>query len=92
MAATGADNEALQIEDPGDLLQWYRSSSFAQRGFCGRCGSSLFWSRDNAPYTAITAGTLDGETGLRIEAHIFTDDKGDYYDLDRDLPCFAADR
>ena len=24
-------------------LKWYDSSSFARRGFCRRCGSSLFW-------------------------------------------------
>jgi hypothetical protein len=27
-------------------LRWYRSSSFAQRGFCGECGASLFWQGD----------------------------------------------
>lgn len=92
VAATAADNASLEIADPGGELKWYRSSAFAQRGFCGRCGSNLFWKRDDAPYTAITAGTLDGETGLRIEAHIYTADKGDYYSLDGDIPCFPAER
>lgn len=26
-------------------------------------------------------GALDGATGLRLERHIFTADKGDYYDI-----------
>lgn len=92
VAATAADNDTLEIEDPGDALQWYRSSSFAQRAFCGRCGSNLFWKRDDGPRTSIMAGSLHGDTGLRIEAHIYTDDKGDYYSLDGDIPCFPADR
>jgi hypothetical protein len=91
VAATAADDGDLQIEDPDGTLTWYRSSSFARRGFCGRCGSSLFWKRDDAPYTAIMAGTLDGSTGLRTEAQIFTDDKGDYYELDGDIPAFPGE-
>lgn len=92
VAATAADNETLEVRDPENMLCWYRSSSFARRGFCGRCGSNLFWRRDDAGYTAITAGSLDGATGLRLEAHIYTADKGDYYSLDGDLPCFPAGR
>lgn len=92
VAASGADNELLTIEDPGEALRWYRSSSSARRGFCGRCGSNLFWKRDDAPYTAIMAGTLDGETGLRIEAQIYTADKGDYYELDDEIPSYPAGR
>ena len=35
------------------------------------------------------AGTLDNPTGLTGVAHIYADDKGDYYELDRDLPRHA---
>ena len=31
---------------------------------------------------SILAGCLDSPTGLQLTRHIFTDDKGDYYDLD----------
>lgn len=92
VAATGAADEALEVHDPESMLRWYRSSSFAQRGFCGRCGASLFWKRDEATYTAIMAGTIDGDTGLRIQSHIYTADKGDYYELDDDIPSYPAGR
>ena len=62
-------------------LKWYRSSGEAQRGFCGRCGSSLFWKRDGQPVTSVCAGAIDGPTGLHIAGHIFVADKGDYYTL-----------
>ena len=39
---------------------------------------------------AITAGTLDKPTGLRLARHIFTDERGDYYDLPDDAPHFPG--
>jgi hypothetical protein len=62
-----------------DQLRWYRASPSAARGFCGRCGSILFWKMDDAETISITAGTIDGPTGLIIEGHIFCANKGDYY-------------
>ena len=32
------------------------------------------------------AGTLDAPTGLAVKGHIFTADKGDYYDITDGLP------
>lgn len=92
VAATAADNDSLEVNDAEEALRWYRSSAFAQRGFCSRCGSSLFWRHDDRSYTAIMAGTLDGDTGLQTEAHIFTADKGDYYPLDPAIPHYPAGR
>ena len=43
------------------------------------CGSTLFWQGKGRDYVAIAAGSLDGDSGLRIEGHIFCADKGDYY-------------
>lgn len=31
-------------------------------------------------------GCLDGDTGLRLEKHIFTADKGDYHEIAGGLP------
>jgi hypothetical protein len=62
-------------------LRWYRSSSSAQRGFCGDCGSSLFWLRDGAADISIAAGCLDAPTGLHTVSHIFVAHRGDYYEI-----------
>jgi len=71
-------------------LQWYRSSSLAERGFCGRCGSSLFWRHegDNGA-TSVMSGTLDGASGITTEKHIFVADKGDYYTIADGTPQHA---
>lgn len=60
-------------------LRWYEADGRA-RGFCGRCGASLFWRADGRETISIAAGTLDPPTGLKTVAHIFTADRGDYYD------------
>ena len=89
MAATDARLVDIEmIEERG--LKWYEASDIARRGFCGECGSMLFWHAKDADHMAIAAGTLDGETGLTTEAHIFVADKGDYYRLNDGLPQFPA--
>ena len=86
-SATTLFRQALQMtEERG--LRWYRSSDEARRGFCNECGASLFFDWLAAPDISIAAGTLDRPTGLRTVAHIFTVDKGDYYEIADGLPTF----
>ena len=93
MAATAAKLDDFKpTTDSG--LKWFQSSDNARRGFCGECGSTLFWQADGRDYLAIAAGTLDGETGLRLVGHIFCADKGDYYEIcdgDYAYPGWLAD-
>ena len=70
------------IEISGDALRWYRSSETVERGFCSLCGSSLFWRKDGKDKIAVAAGSLESPTGLQIAAHIHTEDKGDYYEIE----------
>ena len=55
-------------------------------GFCGDCGSSLFWDPEGRSSISIMAGTLEGATGLSTERHISVETAGDYYDLPQDIP------
>ena len=62
-------------------VRWYASSAMAKRGFCPTCGAFLFWKSDADPDTGVSLGAIDGPSGLRLTRHIFTADKGDYYDI-----------
>ena len=42
-------------------LAWFQSSSFARRGFCRECGSSLFWDAPKRDTISVTAGSLKKE-------------------------------
>ncbi|HLY53510.1 MAG TPA: GFA family protein [Steroidobacteraceae bacterium] len=88
MAATAARHCDFRLIEESQL-RWYRSSDCARRGFCGRCGSTLFWQGGGRDYISIAAGTLDGATGLVSACHIFVADKGDYYSIDDGLPQSA---
>lgn len=87
VAATSAERGDVSIK--GDVT-WYQSSDEARRGFCGICGSSLFWDGPGINLS-IHAGTLDAPTGLALTAHIFCADKGDYYELAEGLPQAEQD-
>jgi hypothetical protein len=70
----------------GEALVWYRSSPDGERGFCSRCGSSLFWRATGLPPEratdwAVNVNTLGDGHGLVIREHIHTADKPDFYDF-----------
>jgi hypothetical protein len=67
-------------------VTWYRSSDKVRRGFCRVCGSVLFFDPLHRDWTAIAMGAFDKPTGTRLHKHIFTADKGDYYDIADGLP------
>ena len=77
------EETAIAITGP---VRWYDASAKAKRGFCPDCGAFLFWTAHDETTMSFALGALDGPTGLRIEKHIFTADKGDYYDISADLP------
>ena len=90
-AATACERSALTLE--ADVtLAWYQSSPGARRGFCSRCGSSLFWERIGEDRIDILAGTLDQPTGLKMTDHIYVGDKGDYYEISDGLPQYMQYR
>lgn len=89
---------AVAVADPGlswvktETLNWYASSDFAKRGFCGNCGSQLAW-RMNDPEertsTSLMVGSFDDKSELRAARHIFVAHKAPYYDITDDLPQHA---
>ena len=75
-----------------DSLQWYSALPGYRRGFCNKCGASLFFEETGGERVSIAAGSLDAPQGLHIAAHIFTAEAGDYYALDPAVPCSADGR
>lgn len=57
----------------------FRSSEWADRGFCNGCGSHLFYRlRDNSQYI-MPAGLFDNGDDLRFDHQVCIDSKPDYY-------------
>ncbi len=82
---TAARREDFELTESRGL-RWYRSSETARRGFCGECGGRLFWDNADYGYIAITAGSLDEPSSVRLARHIFTENLAGYYEITDDLP------
>ena len=64
-------------------LKWYNSSKFAKRGFCSKCGASIFFKHLGSENISIAAGMFQNPIKLKTISNIFTKGKLDYYKLDR---------
>src|ERR1700676_4823068 len=85
VAATACRRRNLQLLNH-DTLKWYSFKTGLRRGFCAACGWSLFFENLNSERVSIAAGTLDQPQGLKIAAHIYAAEAGDYYRIDTDVP------
>ena len=86
-AATAVDKTAFTLTSEAGL-RWYAASDFALRGFCGTCGSVLFWKAHEAPHLAILAGSLDDPSQLKAASHICTEGRPSFYALCDGLPQY----
>lgn len=84
-ASTDVPKKSLTVQGQ-EHVSWYQSSEKVRRGFCGTCGSSLFFDPPQRDWIAIAMGAFDQPTGTRLKMHIFVADKGDYYDIADGLP------
>lgn len=64
------------IERGAELVTEYASSDEGRRGFCGVCGSTLFWRGTQEPdCIAVTLGTLEPEYDGPVERELFAENK-----------------
>lgn len=87
-AATAIPRDALRLSG-AEAITWFAASGFARRGFCGTCGSHLFWDGKDLPYVSVLAGALDDPSGLVAQSHIFTEGRPQFYCISDGLPQYA---
>jgi hypothetical protein len=80
-AAFSAVPPANLAIDGGRALRWYRSSPFARRGFCSKCGTALFWAPAHERHVSISAGSFDDPSMLVPGHHLYPDQKTPWYDV-----------
>ena len=72
--------DRFTIEDETNLGV-YRSSAWAERGFCKKCGTPLFYRMTGQGYYAVSLEALDDRAGFTFVSQIFIDEKPPYYDF-----------
>ncbi|MQX37740.1 GFA family protein [Roseospira navarrensis] len=68
----------------------YRSSEWAERCFCGRCGSSLFYFLIPTGETVLALGAFDDQDGFAMTSQIFIDEKPAGYAFANDTPTMTG--
>jgi hypothetical protein len=76
----------MQIEGREHIRAW-RSSEWAERAFCGRCGTHLYYRLlSGGDYFAVPAGLFQDGTEFTLREQIFIDEKPAGYDFANDTP------
>lgn len=75
-----------------EAITVYRSSEWAERAFCGTCGSNLWYRFLPTGNRSFLAGLFDLPPGFGIERQIFVDEKPDWYDLAQQSPMLTAEQ
>jgi hypothetical protein len=57
--------------------------------FCRRCGSDLPRVSKGAAVVIVPTGTLDGDPGVRPEAHICVSEKASWFEITDNLPRYS---
>lgn len=76
--------DTLTINGP---VGWYASSDDLERGFCPRCGTTLFSRRTSANLIGLTMGSLDDPDRFVPAEHIWTSSRQEWLMLADDLPA-----
>ena len=84
-SASHIPTSKLKIEGEENIT-WFLATQEARRGFCSTCGSFLFWESFKEDHTSVSMGAFETPTNTKIAKHIFVANKGDYYEINDDLP------
>ena len=73
------DSGELKSISNESLVTRYQSSEWAERGFCSKCGTHLFYFLKPANQYHFPIGLLDSGSKYKFSHQIFIDEKPEYY-------------
>ena len=83
----GCPAEQVDTHDPQGALRWYRVETGAERGFCGRCGSPMFFRSPRYPGELHLARALfDRELQQRPDSNAYIGNHVDWAPVAHNLP------
>jgi len=87
---TGAMYAGIEADDftveGEEHITVFPSSKWAERAFCSKCGSHLWFKFLPTGGRTFLAGMFDLPKGLPIKHQIFVDEKPDWFDIAQDSP------
>lgn len=85
IAFLGIPCETVSLDGEENVVR-YKSSDWAERGFCKNCGSNLFYYFVPGDHYSVTAGLFDDLGDMTMAEQIFIDEKPAYYSFAEDTP------
>lgn len=73
------DGAGAPVFSGGEFISRYESSAWAERGFCKRCGTHLFYRLKSSGFCNFSLGIVDGNERFTFHKQIFVDKKPDNY-------------
>lgn len=88
----GVADEQFRFTSGQAVVRWYASTPGARRGFCGTCGSTIFFASERWPgETHIVLAAMDSAIDREPSAHVFFDSHVDWVRLGDDLKRLGGD-
>lgn len=88
----GVSDNQFRFLDGEGLVTWYPSSKQGRRGFCARCGSTLFYRSSLCPGEVhIALANMKGSIDRPPEMHVFFDKHVGWFEFSDDLPRLDTD-
>ncbi len=88
MCRKWAGGPGLMVNDPQNIkfkgeenITVYDSSAWAQRGFCKKCGTHLFYRLKQGDFINFPLGLFPDQDSYKFRSQIFTDRKPKSYDF-----------
>ena len=82
----GFNRDQVRFTQGEDDVTWYESSAGAQRGFCQKCGSSMFFRSERwAGELHVTLACINDVIDRQPQANVFFDRHVDWMPIDRTL-------
>lgn len=69
----GVHTKGFELTAGKDVFTRFKSSDWAERGFCGKCGSNIYYHAVEHGHPSVALGTLDNTTGLTRKFEWYTD-------------------
>lgn len=88
----GAAEERFRFLPGSAEPRWFQSSEQSRRGFCGRCGTTLFFASTLCPGEIhVTRAALTGPIDREPQGHIFYDQRAAWFDARDELPKYTGE-
>ena len=82
----GYEQDQVRFSKGEDRVTWHESSPGAQRGFCQKCGSSMFFRSERwAGELHIALACINDVIDLQPQANVFFDRHVDWMPIDNKL-------